>query len=183
MSGCRAWYEGDPFLEAYHDCEWCKINHNDQFEFEMLCLEGASVGLSWKTIIHKREAYQLAFHLFDIDVCSVMDDEELEGLMQNAGLVRNRAKVFSVRKNAQVVKRIQREFGSFDSYLWGFVGGRQIVGNWTVPEEIPTVSDVSRRMSADMKRRGMAFVGPTITYSFMQAVGIVNDHLRDCPQR
>lgn len=180
---CRAWYEGDLILETYHDHEWCKENHDDQFEFEMLCLEGASVGLSWKTIMHKREAYREAFHDFDIDVCAEMSDEELEALLENPGIVRNRSKVFSVRKNARVVQEIQAEFGSFDAYLWGFVGGEQIDGRWESPENMPTVSDVSRAMSADMKRRGIAYVGPTITYSFLQAVGIVNDHLRGCAYR
>ena len=107
MSKCRAWYEGDPILEEYHDYEWCKISHDDRFQFEMLCLEGASVGLSWKTIMHKRMNYKAAFHDFDIDTCAAMTDEELENLLSNTGLIRNRGKIFSVRKNAQVVKKIQ----------------------------------------------------------------------------
>ena len=182
-SECRAWYEGDPILEEYHDHEWCRENHDDRFQFEMLCLEGASVGLSWKTIMHKRGAYLEAFHGFDIDTCAAMADDELESLLENPGIIRNRGKVFSVRKNAQAVKRIQAEFGSFDTYLWGFVSGRRIDGRWKTPAEIPTVSDVSRKMSADMKRRGIGYAGPVITYSFLQAVGIVNDHLLDCPFR
>ena len=182
-SECRAWYEGDPILEEYHDREWCTVSHDDRFQFEMLCLEGASVGLSWKTIMRKREAYRAAFHGFDIDACAAMTDDELESLMDNPGIIRNRGKVFSVRKNARAVKEIQAEFGSFDAYLWGFVGGKRIDGMWKVPAEIPAVSDVSRKMSADMKRRGIAFVGPVITYSFMQSIGIVNDHLADCPFR
>lgn len=102
---CRAWYEGDPILEEYHDNEWCKVNHDDNFQFEMLCLEGASVGLSWKTILHKRANYRAAFHDFQIDKCSEMTDEELENLMLNPGIIRNRSKIFSVRKNAQAVKK------------------------------------------------------------------------------
>lgn len=183
MSECRAWYEGDPILEAYHDHEWCKVNHDDDFEFQMLCLEGASVGLSWRTIMHKRENYCAAFHDFRIDACAEMTDEELEQQMENPGIIRNRGKIFSVRKNAQVVQQIQKEFGSFDTYLWSFTDGQRIDGHWKSPAEIPTVSDVSRRMSADMKKRGIGFVGPVITYSFLQAVGIVNDHLEDCPDR
>ena len=182
-SQCRAWYESDPILEEYHDREWCRINHDDGFEFEMLCLEGASVGLSWKTIMHKREAYREAFHRFDIDACAAMTDEELEGLLANPGLIRNRNKIFSVRKNAQIVKKIQEEYGSFDAWLWSFTEGQQIDGKWEKPEEIPTVSEVSVRMSSDMKKRGIAFVGPVITYSFLQSIGIVNDHLADCPCR
>lgn len=183
MSECRNWYNGDRILEEYHDHEWCKINHDDDFEFEMLCLEGASVGLSWRTIMHKREAYRAAFHDFKIDACAEMTDEELEKQLANAGLIRNRGKILSVRKNARAVQRIQREFGSFDAYLWSFTQGRQIDGRWRTPAEIPTVSEVSQRMSADMKRRGIGFVGPVITYSFLQAIGIVNDHLADCEYR
>lgn len=105
---CRAWYEGDHILEEYHDNEWCKVAHDDQFQFEMLCLEGASVGLSWKTIMHKRENYRRAFHDFDIDTCAKMSDDELEQLLSNSGLIRNRNKIFSVRKNAQIVQEIQK---------------------------------------------------------------------------
>ena len=180
---CRAWSAGDPTLEAYHDNEWCKVSHDDQFQFEMLCLEGASVGLSWAIIMHKREAYRAAFHNFDIDACAAMTDQELEERLSDSGLIRNRSKIFSVRKNAQAVKNIQKEFGSFDAYLWGFTDGKQIDGHWKTPEEVPTKSDVSQAMAADMKKRGIAFVGPVITYSFLQAVGIVNDHLEDCEYR
>ena len=180
---CRATYEGDPILEEYHDNEWCKVNHNDQYQFEMLCLEGASVGLSWRTIMHKRPAYRAAFHDFDIAQCAVMTDEELEAQLQNAGLIRNRNKIYSVRKNAKAVLAIQSEFGSFDAYLWSFTDGKRIDGQWKNTDEIPTVSDISRRMSADMKKRGMSFVGEIITYSFVQSIGIVNDHLCDCEYR
>ena len=181
--GCRGWYEGDPILEQYHDTEWCKIHHDDRFEFEMLCLEGASVGLSWRTILHRREAYREAFHGFDIDACSAMTDEELEAQMLNTGLIRNRGKIFSVRKNARAVKQIQEEFGSFDAYLWSFTDGKQIDGHWETVADIPTVSEVSRRMARDMKMRGIGFTGPVITYSFLQSVGIVNDHLEGCRYR
>ena len=183
MSECRAWSAGDPILEDYHDHEWCKISHDDRFQFEMLCLEGASVGLSWKTIMHKRAAYQAAFHGFNIDACAAMTDAELEALLENPGLIRNRSKIFSVRKNAQAVQEIQREYGSFDAYLWSFSVGKQIDGSWATPQEVPTVSDISQKMSADMKKRGIGFVGPVITYSFMQAIGMVNDHLSDCEYR
>ena len=116
-SECRRWSEGDPILEEYHDHEWCKINHNDQYQFEMLCLEGASTGLSWATILHKRASYRRAFHDFDIDACAAMTDDELISLLSNPGLIRNRSKIFSVRRNAQAVLAIQQEFGSFDAYL------------------------------------------------------------------
>lgn len=182
-SRCRHWYEGDLILEEYHDHEWCKPNHDDRFQFEMLCLEGASVGLSWQLIMHKREAYRKAFHGFDIDACANMTDEELEALREDPGLVRNKNKIYSVRKNAQVVKALQQEFGSFDAYLWSFTGGQVIDGHWKTVEEMPTVSEVSTAMSKDMKKRGIAFVGPVITYSFLQSIGMVNDHLEDCEYR
>lgn len=180
MSECRNWYAGDPILEEYHDREWCKVRHDDGFQFMMLCLEGASVGLSWKTIMHKKAAYCAAFHDFDIDACAEMTDEELEAQLLNPGIVRNRNKVYSVRSNAWAVKRIQAEFGSFDAYLWSFADGQQMDGHWKTTAEIPTVSAVSIAMSRDMRKRGMRFVGPVITYSFLQSIGIVNDHLEDC---
>jgi len=183
MSECRNWYMGDPLLEAYHDHEWCKVNHDDDFQFQMLCLEGASVGLSWQIIMHKREAYLAAFHGFRIDECAAMTDEELEALYFDPGIIRNKSKIRSVRKNAQIVQKIREEFGSFDAYLWSFTGGRQIDGRWKRPQDIPTVSAVSAAMSKDMKKRGIAFVGPVITYSFLQSIGIVNDHLDDCEYR
>ncbi len=180
---CRNWYEGDKILEEYHDHEWCKVSHDDRFLFEMLCLEGASVGLSWKTIMHKRKAYRKAFHNFNINTCAKMSDEELESLLSDPGLIRNRAKIFSVRKNAQIVKELQKEFGSFDTYLWSFTKGKRIDGKWKRPEEMPTKSDVSEKMAMDMKKRGISFVGPVITYSFLQSIGIVNDHLAGCECR
>ena len=186
MSECRNWYNGDLILEDYHDHEWCKINHDDDFQFEMLCLEGASVGLSWQIIMHKREAYRAAFHDFRIEACAVMTDGELEGQRSNPGIIRNKNKIYSVRNNARVVQQIQKEFGSFDAYLWGFTDreyGQQIDGHWKTPADIPTVSDVSIVMSKDMKKRGISFVGPVITYSFLQSIGIVNDHLADCEYR
>lgn len=182
-SRCRNWYEGDPILEEYHDREWCRVNHDDRFQFEMLCLEGASVGLSWKLIMHRRENYRNAFHQFDIDACAAMTDEELESLLEDPGLIRNRGKIFSVRSNARVVQELRREFGSFDAYLWSFTDGKVIDGHWKTPEDIPTVSDISTAMSKDMKKRGIRYMGPVITYSFLQSVGIVNDHLADCEYR
>ena len=125
----------------------------------------------------------MAFHGFDIAKCAAMTDDELEGLLANPGLIRNRNKIFSVRKNAQIVEEIQREYGSLDAYLWSFTDGKQIDGHWRTAAEVPTVSDVSRKMAADMKKRGIGFVGPVITYSFMQSIGMVNDHLADCEYR
>ena len=149
----------------------------------MLCLEGASVGLSWKTIMHKREAYRRAFHGFDIHACAAMSDEELTGLLSDPGLIRSRNKIFSVRQNALAIQKIQKEFGSFDAYLWGFADGRQFDGKWINPEDVPVVSEISVRLSSDMKKRGIGFVGPVITHSFLQSIGMVNDHLADCEYR
>lgn len=183
MSECRSWYQGDPILEEYHDHEWCKVNHDDDFQFQMLCLEGASVGLSWRTVMHKRAAYLTAFHGFIIDECAAMSDGELEALLSDAGLIRHRGKIFSVRENARAVQRIRQEFGSFDAYLWSFTGGKQMDGHWKTPGDIPTVSEVSLALSRDMKKRGIRFMGPVITYSFLQSIGLVNDHLADCEYR
>lgn len=183
MSECRAWAAGDPIMEEYHDHEWCKVSHDDDFQFEMLCLEGASVGLSWRTIMHKREAYRTAFHGFRISECAKMTDEELEAQLTNDGIIRNRSKIFSVRKNAQEVMKIQEEYGSFDAYLWAYVDGKQIDGHWKNVQEVPAVSEISEKLSKDLRKRGMSFVGPVITYSFMQSIGMVNDHLCDCEFR
>lgn len=180
---CRAWTKGDPVLVEYHDHEWCKVCHEDQMQFELLCLEGASVGLSWRTILYKRAAYRAAFHDFDIDACAAIPDEELDALLQNPGLIRNRGKIYGVRQNARVVQEIRREFGSLNAYLWGMAEGQIVDGHWARPEDMPTVSDLSRRLSADLKRRGMCYVGPVITYSFLQSIGIVNDHLKGCQCR
>ena len=176
---CRSWYVTDELL-AYHDHEWGYPVHDDRKLFEMLCLEGASVGLSWRTIWHKRKAYRRLFHNFDIEVCATMTDAELEEALADPGIVRARTKVWAVRTNAQAVQAIQQEFGSLDAYLWGFVEGKQVLGHWERVDQVPTQTDLSRRVSADLKRRGVRFVGPVITYSYLQAVGIVNDHLLSC---
>jgi len=183
VSECRAWAEGDPLLEEYHDNEWCKVSHDDEFQFMMLCLEGASVGLSWKAILHKKEAYCAAFHNFKIDTCASMTDEELEAQLSNSSIIRNCGKILSVRENARIVQKIQTEFGSFDAYLWSFTNGQRIDGHWKTPADVPAESALSAAMSKDMKKRGMRFVGPVITYSFLQSIGIVNDHLEDCEYR
>lgn len=179
---CRSWYV-TPLLLAYHDHEWGRPVHDDRKLFEMLCLEGMSVGLSWRTILEKRPAYLRVFHNFDVAACAAMPDEELEEALGNPDIVRARAKVWAIRSNAQAALAIQRECGSLDAYLWGFVDGQQIVGSWHSMDEIPTATELSRTVAADLKRRGMRFVGPVITYSFLQAVGIVNDHLLTCDCR
>ena len=179
---CRSWYVTDELL-AYHDHEWGRPVHDDRRLFEMLCLEGASVGLSWRTILHKRPAYRLRFHGFDIDACAAMSDGELEEALGDPGIVRARGKVWAVRSNARAAQAIRQEFGSLSTYLWGFVDGRQVVNACTSMDQIPTQTELSRSVSANLKRRGMRYVGPVITYSFLQAVGIVNDHLLTCDCR
>lgn len=182
-SECRLWAMKDPLLTEYHDHEWCRISHDDRYIFEMLCLEGQSVGLSWRTIINKRKAYKEAYFDFDIDRCVSMTDDYLNTLMDNAELIRNKNKIFSVRKNAIAAKEIIEKYGSLDAYVWSYTDGDQIDGHWETSADIPTETEISRKMSKDLKKLGMAFVGPVITYSFMQSIGMVNDHLIDCSYR
>lgn len=168
------------FYARYHDEQWGKPEHDDRHLFEMLILEGAQAGLSWETILKKRAGYQEAFHQFDPLKVAAMTDDELEERLLNPAIVRNRLKVFAARKNAIAFLKIQKEFGSFDSYLWQFVDGRPIVNHWEEFKEVPVTTPVSDALSKDLKKRGMTFVGSTIMYAFMQAVGMVDDHLADC---
>lgn len=182
-STCRLWALKDPLLTEYHDYEWCKVSHDDRHIFEMLCLEGQSTGLSWRTIINKRKVYKQAFYDFDIDRCANLSDEYLQSLLEDTGLIRNRSKIFSVRRNAIAAKKIIEEYGSLDAYFWSYTDGKAIDGHWKSSADMPTKSEISEKMSEDLKKRGMAYVGPVITYSFMQAIGMVNDHLCDCSFR
>ena len=182
-SDCRLWAIKDPLLTEYHDHEWCRVSHDDRHIFEMLCLEGQSVGLSWRTIINKRQAYKDAFYNFDINACASLSDEYLVGLLDNTDLIRNKGKLFGVRKNARAVQNIIEQHGSFDAFVWEYTGGEQMVGHWETSADMPVESEISRKMSKDFKKLGMAYVGPVITYSFMQAIGMVNDHLLDCAYR
>lgn len=166
--------------QKYHDEEWGLPVHNDNKHFEMLVLEGAQAGLSWETVLKKRNGYREAFYDFDVEKCAKMSDEELQQLMQNSNIIRNRLKIFSVRKNAIAFLKIQEEFGSFDNYIWNFVGGKPLINNIKSLSEIPAKSDISDKISKDLKKRGMSFVGSTIIYAHMQAVGLVNDHTIDC---
>lgn len=172
--------ENNPQYQKYHDEEWGMPVHDDRKHFEMLILEGAQAGLSWETVLKKREGYKSAFNNFDAKKCASMSDEELEKLMSNENIIRNRLKIFSVRKNAVAFIKIQKEFGSFDKYIWNFVGGKPIVNNFKTTAEIPAETELSKKISKDLKKRGMTFVGPTIIYAHMQAVGLVNDHITSC---
>lgn len=168
------------FYLDYHDHEWGVPVHDDRKHFEMLILEGAQAGLSWETVLKKRDAYREAYHQFDPRKVAAMTDAQLETLLQNPGIIRNRLKVFAARKNAQAFLRIQQEFGSFDQYIWAFVGHKPQVNRWRSQKDVPVTSAESDALSKDLKKRGMTFVGSTIIYAHMQAIGMVNDHLTSC---
>ena len=181
MNRC-AWSEGSELYRKYHDEEWGKPNHDDQIHFEFIVLESAQAGLSWITILKKREHYRKAYDNFDVHKVSSYNEDKIEELMSNEGIVRNRRKIEASIKNAKVFIRIQEEFGSFDQYIWAFVNGEQIVNQWKTLSEVPAKTPLSEKISKDLKKRGCSFLGPVIMYSHMQAVGLVNDHLIDCFQ-
>jgi DNA-3-methyladenine glycosylase I len=175
-----AWGAASPAMAAYHDSEWGVPLHDDAALFELLTLEGAQAGLSWRTVLERRAAYREAYHGFDIERVARMDDTELELVLSGSGVIRNRLKVFSVRDNARAVLAVRAEAGSFDAFLWGFVDGRPIVNRWTRTDQVPARTELSDRMSRTLRKRGFRFVGSTICYAFMQASGMVNDHLTTC---
>jgi DNA-3-methyladenine glycosylase I len=167
-------------MEKYHDEDWGIPRRDDRRLFEDLVLDGAQAGLSWLTILRKRENYRVAFDNFDPRKVAAYDEAKIEQLLGNAGIVRNRQKINSAIKNAQAFLKIQGEFGSFDAYIWGFVDGNPVQNTWQTMSELPAKTELSETISKDLKKRGFNFVGPTITYAFMQAIGIVNDHAVDC---
>jgi len=174
------WASGGPLEIAYHDAEWGVPSHDDQHLFEMLVLEGAQAGLSWSTILRKRENYRRAFAGFDPVKVARFDARRQAALMRDAGIVRNRQKIEATVGNARQVLGVQQEFGSLAEYLWQFVGGKPIQNAWTAGAQVPAETAESRAMSKTLVKRGFRFVGPTICYAFMQATGMVNDHTRDC---
>ena len=174
------WAGTDPLMVAYHDQEWGLPVHDDRKLFEFLILEGMQAGLSWMTILKKRENFRAAFDDFDALKVSRYDQAKFEELMNNAGIIRNRRKIEAATQNAQAFLALQEEFGSFDAYSWQFVGGEPIVNSWTQMSQIPAQTEESVVMSKDLKKRGFNFVGPTIVYAHMQATGMVNDHTTDC---
>jgi len=174
------WCGSDPLYIAYHDDEWGVPIHDDRLLFEFLVLEGAQAGLSWRTILGKRENYRKAFHGFDHVRVASYTEADVGRLLANSGIVRNRLKIESAIRNARGVIGIQQEFGSLGSYLWRYVEGAPKQNEWESMAELPVRTTVSDMMSADLKRRGFNFAGPTICYAFMQAVGMVNDHTTDC---
>ena len=171
---------GSEEMIAYHDEEWGVPSHDDRHLFELLTLEGAQAGLSWSTILRKREGYRKGFAGFEPALVARFGPDDVERLLQDAGIVRNRLKIESTVANAPRVLDLQREHGSFAGYLWDFVGGEPIVGRFRSLSELPAETDLSRALSKDLKKRGFRFVGPTVCYAFMQAVGLVNDHTVDC---
>ncbi|OQX62793.1 MAG: DNA-3-methyladenine glycosylase [Desulfococcus sp. 4484_241] len=174
------WAGNDPDYIAYHDNEWGVPLHDDTRLFELLVLEGAQAGLSWITILKKRSAYRLAFDGFAPEKVARYDDPKINMLMANSGIVRNRRKIVSAVQNARALLDVRREFGSFDAYVWSFVDGKQITNRWKSVRDIPAKTKISVAMSKDMKKRGFTFTGPVICYSFMQAAGLVNDHVTGC---
>jgi DNA-3-methyladenine glycosylase I len=174
------WSLGDPLYVSYHDEEWGVPEHRENVLFEFLILEGAQAGLSWITILRKRENFRAAFDHFDPELVARYDDAKIAQLMANAGIVRNRLKITAAVANAQAFLKVQDAFGSFDSYIWGLVGGQTQVNHWRSLSELPAETPTSRAMSKDLIKRGFRFVGPTICYALMQACGMVNDHVTEC---
>jgi DNA-3-methyladenine glycosylase I len=174
------WAGSDPLYLRYHDEEWGVPVHDDRRHFEMICLEGAQAGLSWITILRKRENYRAAFDNFDPLVVADYDEVKVAELLANPGIVRNRLKVRAFIRNAHAFLRTQGEFGSFDAYTWRFVGDAPIVNRWQSLNELPAQTAVAQAMSKDLIKRGFTFVGPTICYAYMQACGMVNDHVIGC---
>lgn len=172
--------KGQAFYARYHDEEWGVPVFDDRLLFEMLILEGAQAGLSWETILRRREGYRAAFHGFDVTKVMAMGDEELEALRADEGIIRNRLKIYATRKNAIIFRQIQDEFGSFSNYLWAYVDHQPLINHWRDFSEVPVTTPISDALSIDLKKRGMSFVGSTIIYAYMQAVGLVNDHIQSC---
>ena len=174
------WAENDEKMAKYHDEVWGVPEHDDRKLFAKLCLDLMQAGLSWRTILYKQDNFMKAFDDFDIETVAGYGDEKYEALLDDAGIVRNRLKIRAIINNANRVLDVQREFGSFDAYLWSFTQGQTVKNHWKTIEEIPASSPLSDSISKDLKKRGFKFTGTTIIYAFLQAVGIVNDHLPGC---
>lgn len=177
------WCGNDLLYQSYHDLEWGVPLHDDLRLFEMLTLEGAQAGLSWITVLRKRDGYRSAFASFDPEKVALFNDSDVARLMADSGIIRNRLKISSTITNAQAVLQVQAKYGSLNAFLWGFVDGKPIVNQWVNMSEVPCSSDISDRMSKELKKLGFRFVGSTICYSLMQATGMVNDHLIECDYR
>lgn len=174
------WCSNDPIYIDYHDYEWGVSLHDERRLFEMLILEGVQAGLSWITVLKKRPAYRELFHHFDVKKVAAMSDEELEEILLNPAIIRNRLKVYSARRNAIAVLKLIEECGSLDHYFWSWVDHSPIVNHWKNLSEIPAVTPLAKTISKDLKKRGLNFVGPTIIYAYMQSIGMVDDHVESC---
>lgn len=174
-----SWANND-LLIKYHDNEWCKISKDDNYIFEMLVLESFQAGLSWNTILKKRENFREAFDNFDYKKISNYGENKIEELLKNEGIIRHILKINAVINNAKKFMEIQKEFGTFANYIWDFVEGKQIINNWKEMKEVPAKTELSDKISKDLKKRGFKFVGSTIIYSFLQAIGIIDDHIEGC---
>lgn len=177
---CWNYRPGEEIYLPYHDEEWGVPVHDDRRLFEVLVLAGAQAGLSWALILRKREGYRAVFHGFDVARVAAMTDAELEQVLKNPRVVRHRRRVYSVRTNARVFAAIQDEFGSFDAYVWRFVGGSPIIGNWEREQDLPVQTPESETLTKDLRRRGMTYIGPRMIYVYMQSVGMVDAHLTNC---
>ena len=176
----RCYGSKDPLMAAYHDTEWGVPTHDESELFGLILLEGAQAGLSWRTVLHRREAYRESFAEFDPVAVSRYTPEKLEDLRLNSGIIRNRLKIASAVKNAKAFLEIQKEFGSFAKYLWAYVNHKPVMTHYKEWSEVPAETDLSKAISKDLKKRGFSFVGPTSMYAYMQSVGMVNDHLTSC---
>lgn len=174
------WAGTEPLMMEYHDKEWGVPQHDDQILFEFLILEGMQAGLSWSTILKKRENFRNAFHDFDYIKISKFNEKKIEELLQDKGIIRNRLKIQSAITNAKAFIKVQEEFGSFNDFIWGYVNHKPIHNNWKSLDELPSHTELSDQISKDLKKKGFKFVGSTIIYAFMQAVGLVNDHTNYC---
>jgi len=174
------WAGDDSLYIAYHDQEWGQPVHDDRELFELLILEGAQAGLSWITILRKRDGYRKAFENFDPTIVARYDQAKMDALVQDSSIIRNRLKIKSAVQNAKAFLKVQEEFDSFDSYIWGFVNHQPIQNAWKKMSQIPAFTPLSEKISKDLKKRGFNFVGPTIVYAYMQSIGMVNDHTTDC---
>ena len=176
------WAKGEKDI-LYHDTEWGVPSHEDGYIFEMLILEGFQAGLSWNTILQKRENFRKAFDNFDYRKMAKYDEMKLNELLKNEGIIRNRLKINSTVTNARAFMKVQKEFGSFAKYIWNFTDNKRIINKWKELSEVPATSELSDKISKDLKKRGFKFVGSTIIYSFLQAIGIIDDHLISCPYK
>lgn len=179
LSRC-AWVTNDPLYIDYHDKEWGVPIYDDRLLFELLILEGMQAGLNWLTILKKRENYRACFQHFDAEKIAKYDQCTIDQLLKNPGIIRNKLKIHAIINNAKVYLQVRKKHGSFSDYIWKFVGGKPIENHWRIAQQVPTQTTISEKLSADLKRQGFKFIGSTICYAFMQAVGMVNDHTTDC---